>query len=268
MFKLNVYLASSLVALLICELSVEVEANAVKIVVPLYLYPDDSNNYWESFTQSVAASKASVLAIIGVENGPAGSKPNSDYTKGMRKLKQNGITSIGYVYTSIGKRNLTKVFADIDAYSRWPVDTRVQGIFLDEAANKASAKNLAYYQAIYNYVKTKFGTSSTVMTNPGTNADEAFFSPNTKATDVGMIFESYFSDWLTYRTDSYVTKYNPNQFAMIAHTCASAANMSKAIALAKQRNFGYVYVTDALMPDPYDTFPSYFSSELSIASSA
>lgn len=41
------------------------------------------------------------------------------------------------------------------------------------------------------------------------------------------------------------------------------SDMSNAIALSEQRDAGWVYVTDDGGSNPYDTLPSYWSSELS-----
>lgn len=48
---------------------------------------------------------------------------------------------------------------------------------------------------------------------------------------------------------------------MLAHTTASAADMRAAIDLAIQRNIGFVYLTDDVLPNPWDTLPSFWQDE-------
>ena len=40
--------------------------------------------------------------------------------------------------------------------------------------------------------------------------------------------------------------------------------MAADLKLAQQRNVGWVYITDATLPNPYDRLPSYWSQEVSL----
>ena len=229
-------------------------AGDLQILFPLYSYPDwysPSSYIWDD----IAAANATVpiTAIINPANGPGGSGPNSDYLRGMADLASGGVKMIGYVSTSYGTRSVASIEADIDLWaSSFP---GVTGIFLDEESTDPA--KLSYYRTIHDYILTKPGLA-TVVANPGTNIPESYIGAPTAGTTV--LFENG-SGWGSYVTDSYVAGYPRSSFAAIFYNLSSTAQMQAAVDLAQQRNFGYVFATDAGGANPYDTLPSYWTAE-------
>jgi hypothetical protein len=123
---------------------------------------------------------------------------------------------------------------------------------LDEASN--NTKDIPYYQSVYQYVKQRGGL---VIINPGTITDEQYMS----VCDIVMIAENTYANYVNMTFPSWVANYPSSRFAHLVHT-ASQASMTQAITLSKQRNAGYVYVTDDVEPNPWDTLPSYWGQEL------
>jgi len=235
-------------------------AGDMQILFPLYSYPNwysPSSYIWDD----IAAANATVpiTAIIDPANGPGGSGPNSDYLHGMADLAAGGVKMIGYVSTSYGTRPLSSIESDIDLWaSSFP---GVTGIFLDEESNDPS--KLSFYQAIHDYILTK-SSLTTIVANPGTNTPESYISAPTANTTV--LFENG-SGWGGYATDSYVANYPRPDFAAVFYNLSTTAQMQAAVDLAQQRNFGYVFATDATGANPYDTLPSYWTAETSYVAS-
>ncbi len=76
--------------------------------------------------------------------------------------------------------------------------------------------------------------------------------------DYVMVAES---DVATYRArvaPTWEANY-PGKLWHCVHTC-SAADVASVVALANSRKAGLVYVTDDLMPNPYDRLPVYFDT--------
>ena len=51
------------------------------------------------------------------------------------------------------------------------------------------------------------------------------------------------------------------QFSMIAHSVDSVSRMKEIVVQASELGFGYVYVTDDTLPNPYDQLPRFFFFE-------
>ncbi|MEI8341895.1 MAG: spherulation-specific family 4 protein [Verrucomicrobiota bacterium] len=235
-------------------------AGDLQILFPLYSYPNwytPASYIWDD----IAAANATVpiTAIINPANGPGVSGPNSDYVKGMADLTAGGVKMIGYVSTSYGTRTLSAIESDIDLWaSSFP---GVTGIFLDEESTDPA--KLAFYQTLHDYILAKPGLA-TVVANPGTNTPESFISGPTA--DTTVLFENG-SGWGSYVTDSYVANYPRSSFAAVFYNLSTTAQMQAAVDLAQQRNFGYVFATDATGANPYDTLPTYWTAETSYVAS-
>ena len=75
------------------------------------------------------------------------------------------------------------------------------------------------------------------------------------------------SGWGSYVPDSYVANYPRADFAAVFYNLSTTAQMQAAVDLAQQRNFGYVFASDASGANPYDTLPSYWTAETSYVAS-
>ncbi len=233
--------------------------SSLKILLPLYIYPNwyEPKNYvWSKVTS--AAKQVPIVAIINPNNGPDGNPPNRDYVRGLKDLEQANITILGYVYTKYGDRPLAEVKKDINLYY---AHFGVKGIFLDESASNVQQIN--YYQQIYRYIKAK-GDQNQVVINPGTHTDPAYLTR--PAADTAVIFEDFSQAWTGYKALSYVSQNNSNHFASLIHSVPDAASMKSYIDRAVERNFGYIYITDDSSTnsdgDPWNSLPSYWQEEV------
>ncbi len=224
-------------------------AAAQTMAVPAYFYP---GSYW---TQLDQAKPGVGVAVMNPGSGP-GSGPDSNYVAAVKSAEAAGITVVGYVYTSYGSRSIAAVESDINNYYSWYPD--LDGIFLDEAST--SCTNEPYYATLNSYVKSKGGAGLTVL-NPGTQTNQCY----EPAADILLTFEGSDTQYVnSYSAPSWVARYPASHFWHVIYGTASVSAMATAVQLSKARNAGYVYVTSASLPNPYDVLPSglYWTGEL------
>lgn len=196
------------------------------------------------------------LAVVNPASGP-GTSADTNYVSQVSQARAKGILVVGYVDTSYGRRALATVKAEVDRHYLW---YRVDGIFFDQVTNDCT--NLSYYQQLFTYVKSKVGVDKVVL-NPGTETVSDCYMAST---DVIINFESTYSSYVSWRPAGWEASYPANRFWHLIYT-TSQAQLPNAVALARQRNAGWVYVTDDSLPNPWDTVPnaSYWSQELQLA---
>jgi len=226
------------------------------VLIPWYNYPIHwSTDYqWDDLAK--AASEISITAIINANNGPGSGGPNADYEVGMSELADK-VTTVGYVQTGYGTRDISTVKAEIDEWANHWVSHGLSGIFIDEMSNETN--KLPYYEELYAYILSKPGLEE-VHGNPGMSSEEDYVS--TPATTGLVIFENYISEWPSYSTDSWVNDYDAAHFSMLVHTASTTSEMQTAIDLALERNIGLVYVTDDVMPNPWDRLPTFWQKQV------
>ncbi len=224
-------------------------AAAQTMAVPAYFYP---GSYW---TQLDQARSGVGVAVMNPDSGPgAGQNPN--YVGAVQSAEAAGINVVGYVYTSYGSRSIAAVESDISDYYSWYPD--LDGIFLDEASTNCG--NEPYYAALDGYVKSKGGAGLTVL-NPGTQTNQCY----EPAADILLTFEGSDTQYVSsYSAPSWVARYPASHFWHVIYGTSTVSAMATAVQLSKARNAGYVYVTPATLPNPYDVLPTglYWSGEL------
>ena len=238
----------------------EREAHKLKILLPLYIYPNwyDRDKYlWKQV--ALAAKKVPIVAIINPNNGPDNAPPNTDYQQGIKDLHQAGVKIVGYVPTNYTKRDLQAVKEDTDLYIK---HFNIDGIFIDETANTQDKLN--YYQQIYKHIKSR-SLRYQVILNPGTDITESYI--HEPVADVLVIFENYQKVWVDYQPPAYVKNYDSEHFAALVHTVAADRQLVKStLDRAAKHKFGYIYVTndstDTANHNPWDTLPSYWQAQV------
>ena len=220
-------------------------AGAERVAVPSYFYPGPLWTELEGGAPTVG------LAIINPNSGP-GPTADPNYAAQVTHTRAAGITVIAYVYTSYGARSAAAVEADIDAYYAQYPD--LDGIFIDEVSS--DCRLIPYYSALDVYVKAKGGAGVTVL-NPGNPVPEC----HATAGDILLTFEGSYATYLGFTPSGWETGYADTKFWHLVYD-ATAAEMPNAVALATSRHAGWVYVTDDRLPNPWDTLPPYWTSEL------
>ena len=223
-------------------------AAELEIVVPAYFYPAVGSD-WNDL--NAAANVVPITAIMNPGNGP-GNLQDSNYVAAVNSFRASGGRVIGYVHTSYTSRPLQQVLNDIDKYHNW---YNIDGIFVDEMANTGPAERLNYYRDIYNHVKS-IVPNWEVTGNPGTTTLEQYLTWPTA--DRLMVFENVGASYPGYTPSSWNFSYDSTNFVHLVHTESSSDDMLSALQLALQRNAGGIYVTDDVLPNPWNRLPNYW----------
>lgn len=229
----------------------------INILIPLYSYP----NWWSGsyIWDDIASTSRTIIdshkpltvtAIINPGNGPGDGPPNTDYTRGINELKNAGVKMLGYVYSSYGNRNRDEVKNDIAIYHN---SFAVQGFFIDEMASGTDKIN--YYTDLYSYIKS-LDPDYEVFGNPGQAFDESYLYH--AAADAFVIFENNAGNWLSFTPPSFLSSYDKKYAALIHSAPASASTLPSLIDLAYQRNIDYLFITNDVMDNPWDTLPPFW----------
>jgi hypothetical protein len=218
--------------------------------VPAYFYPSSGSD-WNDL--NAAAGKVPITAIMNPFNGP-GNSLDANYVSAVNSLRAAGGRVIGYVHTSYTARPIDQVINDINRYKTW---YNVDGIFVDEMANTGPAERLNYYRDIYNHVKS-IDPNWQVMGNPGTTTLEQYLTWPTA--DRLMVFENVGATYPGYVPSSWNFNYDRSKFVHLVHTESSSADALSHLNLAMQRNAGGIYITDDILPNPWNRLPNYWNS--------
>ncbi|MEQ1742315.1 MAG: spherulation-specific family 4 protein [Candidatus Nitrotoga sp.] len=229
-------------------------AHAVNILLPAYFYPssDSNQSFWDEMT--AAAGQVSITAIMNPDSGP-GLSVNSDYTTAVDAFRAAGGKVVGYAHTSYGARSQADVLSAVASYSSF---YNIDGIFLDEMSNTSG--DLAYYQSLYNSIKST-NPGYRIFGNPGTNTLESYLT----AADVLVTFENQ-TGYDAFTPDTWTSNYTADHFAHLLYNVTDETAMLANVALAADRNVGYLYITDDTLPNPWDTLPHYWDAEVSAVS--
>lgn len=220
-----------------------------KIAIPSYFEPG------AKWTQMQNAYPTVGRAVINPISGP-GENTDPVFAQQVRRAQAAGLTVLGYVHTSYGKRSKEAVAADVDKYYSW---YGIDGVFFDEASTDCQYAT-SYYADLYNYIKAK-GSESKVILNPGTQTRECYMD----VSDVVLTFEGSYRDYVnSYSAPAWVGSYSRSRFWHLVYSTSTTKAMERAVMLSKSRGAGWVYVTPDVLPNPWDTLPtgSYWTKEL------
>lgn len=249
----------------------------IKLIVPLLFQPSHSDSRWQAVAN--VSSQINVISIIKPNNLDEQSLPDTNYQFALTNLKKTNLKNtgsyiLGYISARFGTRNLTDLKSDIQKYSSWHENYRIDGIYLDEIFLDYKTwknKKLALkYREIYRYIKEIFGNQSLVISNLAEmdrNLRREYVCENENClgvsfTDIAVTFLDIYKKWTNYEVTS--DSIARNRQAVIIHGCLNYKEMKKAIKKADESNIGYVFATGNFQ---WDTLPSYFLGQVEYAAS-
>jgi hypothetical protein len=221
------------------------------VAIPAYFYPS-AGGLWNTADRSAPGVG---IMVANVANGP-GTTVNSDYASAITAAHAAGVQVFGYVHTTYGAISAGTVEANINA---WRTLYGVTSIFVDEASTSSS--ELSYYQTLSSYVHTVAGAQT--MINFGTLPAQSEMT----AGDILVTFEGAYSSYGSTRFPAWVASYPPSRFYNIVYHVPDQLSMLSVLREAASAGVGQVYATNDVLPNPYDTLPSYLSTESSQAHS-
>lgn len=221
------------------------------IAIPVYQYP--TLPFW---TDINSAGSQVPFVVVNPASGP-GVAVDPNYTNQIATNTTAGQRSIGYVDTNYQARSIASVIADIQQWKA--LYPGVTGFMLDRVST-GSAADLFYSAYIYNYIKVKY-PNDLVVHNFGTYTNPQYEPYGDIFINAEMNYALYDSSW-TVPADGFQD--NPtyqDRFWHILHTTDST-DFAAALAKTRASNAGWVYITDDVMPNPYDDTPTYWATEL------
>jgi hypothetical protein len=222
------------------------------ILVPAYFYPSPGG-VWSRLRES--ASRVPVTAILNPASGP-GNTADANFSAAVDALRDASGTVVGYVHTQYGLRPLEQVTEEIDRYADW---YDIDGIFVDEMSASGAVAVLAYYEALYAHIKSA-DAEWEVIGNPGTNIHESHLLRPTA--DRFVVTENAGAAYPGFMPPPWHADYDASRFAHLIHSEPSATTMAEDVQLARSRNAGLIYITDDVLPNPWNRLPIYWDAEV------
>lgn len=226
------------------------EARLLKLETPPALPPVLHRAAAVSYFRDAALWAATLAAkppfvLINPYSGP-GPSADSLYVAQIPRNTAAGVPTFAYTHTRYTARTVDEVMADIAKYRAQY--SGLAGFFIDTVSVKP--EHVAYYEDLTARVHA---LGFKVCLNPGTKCPERYL----QIADYVMSAET---DSMTYETlarPAYEKLY-PGKVWHCVHTCA-LSDMPRIVALAKARGAALITVTDDIMPNPYNTLPTYWS---------
>ena len=252
----------------------------LEVAVPGYFY--QPGPAYRQLAQNVPAVG---VVVANVDNG-AGAAVSPAWASATQSAHRAGITVLGYVDTGyLGTTGNTtrgpsssqsrqawmaQVEHDVDTWYRFYGPT-VGGVFLDQVQESCgpAARDQSWvelYVRIYRYVK-RLHPGAMVVANAGDLPDACYL----RAADTVVTFEGDYQAYVDpahgYREPGWERTVSPNRVWHLVYD-ATEAQMVDAVARARKRNAGFVYVTSLPRPNPWRGLPAdgYWNRELSAVS--
>jgi Spherulation-specific family 4 len=208
---------------------------SVKIGVPAYFWP---GGYWDKV---VAGSADISFAVANIATGPGAAK-NTAFVTQFAAARAAGIKLYGYVDTTYGARSAAAIKTDIANYKAW---YGITNIFFDETP--WACDNTAYYVDLQSVVHANGGTG---ILNPGGSSLECWAPVG----DIIVNFEGSGATYDSWSPDAWTNQYPASKFWHIVYGTL-AAQVPNVVTKTKERNAATVFVTDDIMPNPFDRMP-------------
>jgi hypothetical protein len=136
-------------------------------------------------------------------------------------------------------------------------DDGLGGIFFDEVQNVCGPGGLYAdtYRAIDDDTKRLHRVDGEhvpfTVINPGIDTESCYADIG----DVILTIEETYEAYVAWTPPAWHRTVDPRRLWHLVHTTPTEADMVHAMALAKERNAGYVYVTPDVLANPWDTLP-------------
>jgi serine/threonine protein kinase len=223
----------------------------LRLLVPAYFYPGgDQMHHWDRLF--AAAKSASVIAIVNPASGP-GTKADPNYVRILSWARKEGVTAIGYVSTNYAKRPLAQVQGDVDLWHQLYPD--IQGIFFDQQSS--AVDQVDYYVAAAHYARRK-QERTLIVSNPGVPCAKEYLLRS--AADVLCLAEH--DEAVAVTLPAWAAENGKDRLAYLLYGVKDSEKMRKLLETIAQKRIGYVCVTDANLPNPWNRLPLWWEEQV------
>jgi Spherulation-specific family 4 len=231
------------------------------MAVPAYVFPGQP-----ALVSLQRLSPPPGMVILNPDNGDG--PFSAQWQAQADRLRARGTAVLGYVHTDGATRPLAAAESSISNYFQSASGglPHVSGIFLDEMSSGCAAE--PYYAALYAYIRS-IDPLAIVMANPGAPVNACFLRASSPVANVFVTFEHDVSTYLSQyqgnveAASGAITsggQYPASDFCHLIYG-ASRAQLQQVLRLAVARHAGCAYVTDAELPNPWDSVASYLPAE-------
>jgi hypothetical protein len=191
-----------------------------------------------------------MLIVLNPASGP-GTAVDPNYTAVLESLEGTGVEVYGYVDTDYGRRPASAVLADADRYLEW---YEPDGIFLDQTPSEPEL--LAYLAGIGDGLRQR---GLRVAMNPG----QPDFEPGLlDAADFIVNFEGPLQQYEQTSFPGWATE-NRSKMWHLVYDVPDASAMDAVLSRSAQTGANAIFVTDGVLPNPWDGLPPYWEVQIS-----
>jgi hypothetical protein len=196
------------------------------------------------------------VVIVNPASGP-GDALDARYASAVENARNRGLVVLGYVDSDYGAIAIDNIADQSSRHQSWYA---VDGIFIDRVAPDDSS--LPYYAEIAQRVHDA-GLSVAF------NAGQPHVDPRyAEVADHVVVFEGPLSTYRECRFPRWSHDVASNRLWHLVYGVATAAEMQSVVAHATANNAGIVYVTDGILPNPWDHLPPYWDLERQVLETA
>src|SRR3989449_3533882 len=214
----------------------------------LYLNPGTNGINWQPLIAAKQAHpRVPIIAMINPSSGP-GTSYDSNFNAGINNLRAAGIIVLGYIGTKYCAMTLSTAEGQIDTYHSF---YKLDGFLFDEMKNTSGCES--YYSTLTNYAKSTYG-DTLIIGNPGTSTIQSYVG----TVDNIIIYESQgLPSISTLQSRTFGLAKSGFCFDAYGISTLDPTYVAQAAQYA-----GCMQITDDSGSNPYDTLPSYLSSEI------
>jgi len=225
---------------------------ATSILLPLYVYPDNTSSWQPLLDAATAHPTITIYAIVNLNSGPGPTSGSSsypvdtNYIAGITGLNaHNNIKTLGYVHSVSATLPYSQVTANITRYASWSKyssttagngkNITISGIFFDESPNDVNQAHYTYMANASSFARNHIKGAFNVF-NPGAVTPTQYYS----YADQILAFEDYFS---VYQGSSTLSSFQGNvgKSAVVLHNTPAATSLTADVHQAIQAGLGSMY---------------------------
>jgi hypothetical protein len=231
---------------------------------------------WTALVALGTSDPSELGVVFNPASGPGGTLVDPNYVTDagagpLVDLLATGAPVYGYVATGYAGKTVEAASAEIAKYyssAYWRGHAlRLGGIFFDEMSNDLA--DVGYYRALRDAVR-QLDPGAYLIGNPGLSET---INPSQQATWTNADYATVFDSLVVYEDaePGFATGYAApdwsaglTDLAMIVHTTPSPGRMRADLSRMLGRGARWLYVTDDVLPNPYDRLPGFWSDEAAL----